>query len=153
MFKNAHTEIMRNHIEGFQNNQVPKRIYRTHLPYYPPDFDRFWISKRIHQKIHLKIPILTEIPQAEITLLGTCPTFGNEKSSTQKWFGNVIFPRRAVFFLAFVENFFCRRSTPPGMAVLIAIMKQGNEVAIPPEAGNLRFISCPPKSNHTKHGA
>ena len=43
------------------------------------------------------------------------------------------------------DFFFCnRRSTwrcktlPPGMVVIIGIMKQGNEVAIPPEARNLQ---------------
>ena len=33
-----------------------------------------------------------------------------------------------------------RKPCPPGMAALIAILKQGNEVAIPPEAGNLGAV-------------
>ena len=105
MFKNAHIEIMTNHVEGFQNHKVPKRIYRTHQPYYPPDFDRFWISKRIppkRQNTHPNRNSKQKSPSWE----QTCPTFGNEKSSTQKWFGNVIVPRRVVFFLGFVETFF-----------------------------------------------
>ena len=33
-----------------------------------------------------------------------------------------------------------QKPCPPGMAALIAILKQGNEVAIPPEAGNLGAV-------------
>ena len=125
-----------------------ERIYQMHVLYYP------WILidsgspkeslKNKYENIHpnRNSPSRNYPPgNKHVPLLEKENHWLKSGSVRDMW----SFPGGWCLFLLVEDLFFCnRRSTwrcktlPPGMVVIIGIMKQGNEVAIPPEARNLQ---------------